>query len=188
MRSLLVAAITLISSVSFAQPATGKFGTSLDLAYNPTNRSVTGYYSAAGKKGAQPCSFYIKGTLKDTVALIETFAPGDKYNDYSIGTLVVKSEGEVSMVLSKDHFGCSSTFSKEPVKLTVGERNKYTSIHYVDTDKSAVRSETPEGKIAKELKRGAVVYVDRAEGEWSHVTIMGKAVTEGWMKTETLNK
>lgn len=188
MKLFITAILALLTSTTFSQATSGNYG-SLKLAYNPQTRMITGFFSESGsKKASISCEFYIKGVLKDTVALIETYSPVDKYADYVIGTMTVKGN-EVAIQLSSEHFGCSnsSAFSKNWVTFTLQEKNEVIEIRYINADKTALYAEAAEGKSVKAFKKGAVVFVDKIEGEWAHITVPGKTVLEGWVKVASLN-
>jgi hypothetical protein len=198
MRTVLVGLfLLLIAGCKQITLVSGYYSDNLNLAYNPANKLITGFYENhsgyddSTQTFSFSCMFYLEGKLTDTAITVKTYYPADKENDLIEGRLVVKDEKQVSLKLPEEHGGCWNVqhLADEPVGFSLGEAKMFIEIRYIDVEKSWFFSENREDTKEKSyLIKGDIIYIDKIESGWLHCKYQGKNTVEGWIKAETVNK
>lgn len=165
----------------------------LEIAYDPETKLVTGYFSedVGWNEHAQAaqysCNFYLFGYWDGLKAQIHTFFPADTADDMK-GTLILYPEGSIVLCLEADHGGCSGhTNCDSPPYYSITQPESWIQLRYVETERSWFY-DAPAGKKMKSyVTRGDMLYIHQVNGNWVRARYVGKKVTEGWIKLETLN-
>jgi hypothetical protein len=179
------------------QIISGVYNSEMKLAYNPSNKVITGYYESYtgyDETTGNPqfsCIFYIYGTYTGTVSDIQTYYPTDKIEDMIIGSFKITDSVNISIKLPEEHGGCwnVSHFADDFVDFRLDEITDWLEIRYIESDKSFFYMDTNEESIRKAyIIKGDLIYIDKFENDWVHAIYYGNTITEGWLKKETLNK
>jgi hypothetical protein len=137
------------------------------------------------------CIFYISGTYKNGEISIETYYPLDKADDLIIGKLEIKDSNKLLIKLDAEHGGCWNVwnFTNDFSEFNLADEMNWLEIRYVDVDKVFFYdAKNEESKRKNYILKGDIVYIDKIENEWVHCRFLGKTITEGWIKKESINK
>ena len=120
----------------------------LNLAFNPQNNVITGYYeTGTGDDGAgRPqfsCLFYMESKLVNNEANIKTYAPMDEFpadnDDLISGKLSVINNKKIIIKLQDDHGGCNGAgvnFRDSTEIFTLEKKQSWIEIRYITVAKA----------------------------------------------------
>ena len=189
--------LLLVAFFAKGQIEPGIYNDGLKLAYNPSIELITGIYenySGYDESTGNPrfsCIFYINGTLKDSIASIETYFPLDKEDDMIAGKLKHTENNEISIKLDDQHGGCWNVwdFSDDFTNFKLQESKNWIEIRYIDIDKAFFYTQQNETTKRKAyVLKGDIVFIDKIKSNWIHCSYIGKTVTTGWLKLDSVNQ
>lgn len=189
--------ILLCHSIFGQQLIAGTYDAGLRLAFDSTNKKVTGYfedYTGNDEQTGNPrfsCIFYLEGTMTANKFTLKTYYPTNREDDLIEGTLEVVTSRKIKIKLPKEHGGCWNVqhFADEPVAFTLEGNQNWKQIRYVAAARSYFYSDKGEDKPLKSyLVKGDFVCVEKIEGQWAYCTFVGKKTTKGWLKLAAFNR
>lgn len=134
-------------------------------------------------------SFYLRGLYKDTISEIEVYSPHEGDVNSISGKIKITDSLHCSILLSKEP-DCFNVgiFSKYWIEFNISRKTNWLEIRYIDAPKSYFYKNNDEStKLKAYLIKGDIVFIDTIENDWVHCTYIGKSITEGWLKKETIN-
>lgn len=194
-RTILLSLILFSSLILKGQISSGFYTNGLNLAYNPNNKLVTGFfenYSGLDENTGKPtfsCIFYISGIYSKNGFEIESYYPTDKVDDFIKGNVQIVNTNTIKIKLTEDHGGCWNVqnFKDDFVDFTLTQKTNWIEIKYINREKVYFYNDKNlETKRKAYVVRGDIVYIDKIEGEWIHCKYIGKTTTEGWIKKENI--
>lgn len=197
MRYLLLVIILCVGIVH-AQPAItpGQYF-EMNIAYDTARHYVTGFYEnytgydETTKRPRFCCIFYFEGYVKDTIASILSYSPGNKAGDSIRGTLYIKDNAHFSIQLNEEHGGCWNVepFAREQVSFSLTQAANWQQIRYAT--KARVRfckARAEQSAGGTYIVFGDPVYIQRIEDGWAWCTYQGEnKSTTGWVRLSDLN-
>ncbi len=189
--------LLLTFSIGFSQIKSGEYAMGLNIAYNPENKLVTGYYenfTGFDEETGNPkfsCIFYLHGFYKNGKIIVTSYYPIDKLEDEIKGELQIIDINKIKIKLSEEHGGCWNVehFANDFVNFDFKTIKNWKEIRYIDCNKAYFYGDKKENTKKKSfLIKGDVVYIDKIENNWIHCQFHGKKITEGWLKQKTVNK
>jgi hypothetical protein len=194
---MIIALIVLIyPTLVQCQIKPGSYREGLNIAFNPTNKLITGFYegySGIDETTGEPifsCIFYITGKCQNEESVIKTYYPLDKEEDIITGKLRIENDSTISIMLNEEHGGCWNVWSfvNDFSEFKLKKDENWLEIRFIDIEKAFFYSDKKEETKRKAyMIKGDVIYIDKIEKEWVHCKYYEKTVTEGWIKKESLN-
>jgi hypothetical protein len=197
MKKIVVLSLLLKLSFSYCQIKSGEYDDGLNLAYNPINNLITGFYenyTGLDEETNNPrfsCVFYIKGVYKKSKIGIESYSPLDKEADLINGEIKLINLNTIAIKLQDEHGGCWNVqpFKDEFVTFSLYQKKNWIEIRYINTPKSYFyKNKTEESKQKSYLVKGDIIYIDKIEDKWIHCIYKANKTVSGWIKIDTLNK
>ena len=198
MKEKIIFTILLLTfSIGFSQIKSGEYATGLNIAYNPVNKLVTGYYenfTGFDEETGNPkfsCIFYLEGFYKNGKIMVTSYYPIDKLEDEIKGELQIIDINKIKIKLSEEHGGCWNVehFANEFVIFNLKTTKNWKEIRYIDSNKAYFYGDKKENTKKKSfLIKGDIVYIDKIENNWIHCQFLGKKIIVGWLKKKSVNK
>lgn len=185
-----------ISSGVIAQIKSGSYSGDLQIAFNPTNNKVSGYYeSFTGydeelKAPRFSCIFFFEGYYTDRSFAIKSYYPLEPGGDTIDGIIYSKNAEQFEMKLHEEPGGCWNVahFADTLEKFDLSEKSNWVAIRYVLTNGASCFNEADgKGKIIRELKLATIVYVDEIKDNWCHIHFFEKKPFSVWVQNKDLN-
>jgi len=190
--------IVFLSGSTFGQQIfSGDYSFGLKLSYDSATKKITGYfedYTGEDEKTGNSrfsCIFYIEGVVTGKKFAIKTYFPTEKSDDLISGTMEIVTNRQVKIKLRHEHGGCWNVqhFADEPVDFTLGTKQPWLQVRYVNASKGNFYSDSSDDKRMKSyIVKGDFVCVGKIGHGWAYCTYYGKKSTTGWMKISELNE
>ena len=191
MKTFIIVLTLFIANGSLGQIlSSGNYGP-MNIAYDPINSLITGYYeNYTGHEQQFSCVFYLEGTLEKNHVEITSYYPGYKNILSKFGEINVQNDSTFTLLLKDDHGGCWNVedFISAPANFMLEAQNTTTQIRFVKTEKAYFHA----NKIASSKKKayviqGDLLYVEKTDGNWAYCNFYGKTKTTGWINLNDLN-
>ncbi len=197
MKKIIFLCFLLQLSFLYGQIKSGDYDDGLNLAYNPKNNLITGFYenyTGLDEQTNNPrfsCIFYIKAFYKKGKIELESYYPLNKEDDMIHGEMKIMNSSTIALKLQEEHGGCWNVqpFKNEFVTFSLYQNKNWIEIRFINTPKSYFyKNKTEESKQKSYLVKGDIIYIDQIEDKWIHCIYKAKKTVSGWIKIDTLNK
>lgn len=189
--------LLLTSSIGFSQISSGEYDSGLNIAYNPKNKLVTGYfenYTGMDETTGNlrfSCIFYFEGFNNNGKIKITSYYPLDKKEDLIDGEIQIDTSNKIKIKLSEEHGGCWNVahFADEFTTFEIQTPKNWIEIRYIAINKAYFYGAKDDNTKKKSyLTKGDIIYIDKIENNWIHCHYFGNKTSEGWLKLESTNK
>jgi hypothetical protein len=189
--------LLLTCSIGFSQISSGEYDSGLNIAYNPKNKLVTGYfenYTGMDETTGNPrfsCIFYLEGFNNNGKIKITSYYPIDKKEDLIDGEIQIVTSNKIKIKLSEEHGGCWNVahFADEFTTFEIQTPKNWIEIRYIAINKAYFYgAKDDKTKKKSYLIKGDIIYIDKIENNWIHCHYFGNKTSEGWLKLESTNK
>jgi hypothetical protein len=155
--------------------------------YDPSSKTVSGYFSEELGGGQFSCIFYLSGRVGGAAARIESYFP-ETPRDRIAGSMTSGKDGLLAVSLAEEHGGCLMTEhfadKAKPREFELSAAHPWLSIRVVKS-KKAYFYNAPDGRDRRKayLVRGDGVGVKSSKTGWLEVDFAGpEKTTSGWMR------
>ncbi len=182
-------------SSGWAQLSSGTFSRGLQIAFDSTRQTVTGYfeeYSGYDDELEQPkfsCIFFIHGVLKDSLIPIKTYYPFEQTQDTIHGYIRIINDHSFEMKLEEEHGGCwnVSHFSDEAVVFNLDEKRNWLQVSYSIIPEMKIYSDSSSNKkLLLSVKNKMILFIDDKQNGWCRILIEGKKPIQGWVTSKEI--
>jgi hypothetical protein len=155
--------------------STGVYNDGLLVGFDPTTKTVSGYYHSETGQGQFSCIFYLEGRLGGRSSPISTYFPEEPAADLIKGNLVLEAPQKLKVLLDSEHGGCWNVRhfadETEPAEFTLDAAYAWIAVAVVRSER-AYFFENPTSRTHRKA------YVVKGDG------VGVRAKKPGWLQVD----